>query len=136
MAAEDFPSVMIKPSADEANRQLLLDFETAARELPEDVDEALEVYAMHPEAVARMVDILSKKPERLPLLSLVVKVMEDEADYDLDVPDRVLDEIKQEPLFAELQASSAHADSPEAKRSATAKLRGFWLKRSIERLAA
>ena len=133
---EGTPEVRISDRADETSRQLLSDLGKLAHDNPSEVQAAIDIYALDPETVSTVVDYISDNPESLPILRIVAKAMDAEADYLIDIPEKLMEDLKQDAQFGVLQLEKQRANSPEEKRSAMAKIRGFWLRKGVEHIPA
>ena len=126
----------IGEKTDETSRQLLIELREVAHTDMLVIDTSLDIYASHPEAVGDVVAFLSDNPEQFPVLKAVVDVMDTGADSDLRFSDKALDDLKKDPEFERLHQEKLSASDAEAKKSAVARLRGFWLKKGLIGLSA
>lgn len=133
---EGTPEVRISDSADEAARQLLSELAKLAHDNPSEVQAAIDIYALSPETVSTVVSYISDNPESLPILSVVSRAMDAEADFLIDIPDKLMEVLKQDEQFNLLQIEKQDANSAEERRSAMAKIRGFWLRKGVEHIPA
>lgn len=124
--------IIISESADIAHKLLLEQFVGFARTAPELVRRSLAIYDENPEGVESVVTFLEADPEAFAVLSVTKTILSTGADADLDFSDEIVDAVKSDPAFKELEQDKNATPQDDSPRSARRRMRRFWLQKAAE----